>query len=188
MPINLLKLPLTRVFRCTVHDSQCSVASTQRFVGANGIAVSADRQTVFVNDPPTSTISVMQRLPDGSLSRVSWFKTKHSLDNVEMTADGKLSAGSIPLLYTAEVVCDEAKVLSAARVIGGREVGCGRSPGGLLRVSLLSADGKAFVDDRQEDVVMHDGSLLSGVSSALRVNGKVVMGGPNAPGVLLCTT
>ena len=74
----------------------------------------------------------------------------------------------------------------ALSLIDGWEVGCGKSPGGLLVISLAGTGGKSFVDATQVDKLTHDGSLLSGVSAALRLNGKVVMSSPNAPGVLVC--
>ena len=220
-----MKVPLTRVFRCTVSlsipgdaggggSASCMVASSARFVGANGLAVSKDRRTVFVSDPPARTIRVLKR-EDGSgkeadssssssssdndsgrLRAVSQFRTKHVVDNIEMTADGRLSAGSIPLPYTSGSVCEEAPALAAgprgrikgaAVAVGGREVGCGRSPGGQLFISLIGTGGGAFRDGTQVDACMHDGSLLSGVSSAIHVeSGKLVMSGPDHPGVLVC--
>tara|TARA_B110001469_G_C9468570_1_gene235630 strand:+ start:195 stop:314 length:120 start_codon:yes stop_codon:yes gene_type:complete len=33
---------------------------------------------------------------------------------------------------------------------------------------------------------MHDGSLLSGISSAIQLGGKILMGSANSPGLLLC--
>ena len=229
VPLTLIKAPLTRVFRCTVSlstpgggggdddDGSCTVASSARFVGANGLAVSKDRRTVFVSDPPARTIRVLKRedgsgkeadsssssssssssnTDSGRLQAVSQFRTKHVVDNIEMTADGRLSAGSIPLPYTSGSVCEEAPALAAgprgrikgaAVAVGGREVGCGRSPGGQLVISLIGTGGGAFRDGTQVDARMHDGSLLSGVSSAIPVeSGKLIMGAPDHPGVLVC--
>ena len=220
VPIALGKVPLTRVFRCNFraalrrkskyykiaderHPDQlpsaepvCEMASATRFVQANGIAVSADRRSVFVNDPVTKTIHVLERKrfvgqnkvgePGFSLRKVSSFRTKHALDNIEMDQDGKLTGGSIPFPYTSASVCDEAEGLSATKVVDGREIGCGKSPGGLLRISLLGTGGHSFVDGTQSDHAMHDGSLMSGVSAALQIGNKVLLGSPNSPGVLLC--
>ena len=58
-------------------------------------------------------------------------------------------------------------------------MGCGKSPGGALRVSF--EDGGA-----QTELVMHDGSMLSGVTAALKVGGAVVLGSAEARGVLVC--
>jgi len=181
----ILRIKTTRVFRCTLTVG-CTVASSERFISANGLAVSPDRQIIFLNDPPAQMVHVMSRDASGMLSRVSAFETKHVLDNLEMQSDGKLSAGTMPLPYTAETICEDAQELSRSSIMNGREVGCGKSPGGLLVISLAGTGGKSFVDATQVDKLTHDGSLLSGVSAALRLNGKVVMSSPNAPGVLVC--
>jgi len=197
VPLTLIKAPLTRVFHCTTAETTnmnsssggdggtCTVASSARFVGANGLAVSADRRTVFVNDAPAQSIRVMAREEGGALRAVSKLETKHVVDNIEMTADGTLSAGSNPLPYTSGSVCDEAPALARNGATGGREVGCGRSPGGQLTISLAGSS-DAFLPDTQIDARMHDGSLLSGVSAAIPVGDKVLMGGPDHPGVLVC--
>jgi len=189
-PLTFFKVPLTRVFRCTVSTQRCSVASSARFVGANGIAISDDRHTVFVNDAPAQRLTVLARQPDGSLEEVSSFGLKHIVDNLEMTADGALHAGTIPFPYASASVCQEAPALSASKVVSGRRVSCGAQPGGLLEIGLLgtgeSARGKSFVDGRQTDILTHDGTALDGVSSALRVGAKVVLGSPHAKGLLFC--
>ena len=191
-PISLLKLPLTRVFRCTYAVGRsgaapaCAVASEARFVMANGIAISHDRRSVFVNDPISRAITVLERGPAGSLTRVSSFETKHAVDNIEMGPDGRLHAGAMPFLYTSASVCEEARPLSATRVVDGREIRCGKSPGSMLRISLLGTGGRSFVDGTQTDVLVHDGSLLSGATSALQLGGRVLLGSADAPGVLLC--
>merc|ERR1711957_402662 len=166
VPAQLLKIRLTRVFRCTVGaTSECQVASTERWGGANGIAISADRKYVFVNDPAGMSVTVLERLPTGELIKSSVIQTKHILDNIEMTADGgALQAGSIPLPYSYPVVCDEAEALSATKVVGGRSVGCGTSPGGLLKIELKKDKHGAFVPGAQTDHAMHDGSKLSAIA------------------------
>ena len=45
----------------------CEVATTQRFVLANGIAVTSDRRTYFVVDSATRHIHVLQRSDTGQL-------------------------------------------------------------------------------------------------------------------------
>lgn len=186
IPINLFKIPLTRIFRCTIADGVCTVASTERFVAANGIAVSGDRQTVFVNDATGLMVSVMEREPGGALKKVSEFKPKHTLDNFEMSAEGKLMGGSVPLPYTTKEICDEAKDLSMSKEMDGIHVGCGHAPGGLLEISLLSTGDKSFIDASQADVGIHDGGLLSGISAALQLDDKIVMASPFSTGVLIC--
>ena len=130
-----MKLRLTHEFRCTIEDGTCVVASRLRFVGANGIAISHDRRTVYVNDPPMGVVHVMARQTDGSLDLVYDFKSKHILDNIEMSDAGILEGGTIPLLHTSHTVCENAPILSRSRDIDGRQVGCDSSPGGLLSIS-----------------------------------------------------
>ena len=72
--------------------------------------------------------------PDGTLMKVDAVQTPYTVDNVETGADGALYGGTIPLKYTCREVCSNAPDLAATKVVGGREVGCGRSPGGALRV------------------------------------------------------
>jgi sugar lactone lactonase YvrE len=180
-----LKVPTTRIFRCKLSASpQCEVASPDRFVVANGITVSSDGQSYFVADTVLGKIFVLGRESDGTLKTLSEFKTKHAVDNIEMSEEGELQAGSLPLLFAFEELCEDG--LGANKVVGGRNVGCGSTPGGLLSISLLGTGGKSFVDGVQTDVSMHDGSKLSQVSAALKVGSKVAMGSPTSPGVLVC--
>ena len=80
-------------------------------------------------------VTVLEREDDGTLTHVSAFKTKHVLDNIEMTPDGKLSGGTVPLVHTCEAICGHAKMLAATRTVAGRTVGCGKAPGGLLSIT-----------------------------------------------------
>ena len=116
----------------------------------------------------------------------SLLRSGAAVDNIEMDATGALTGGSMPLPFTTETVCEDAKDLSATKVVGGRTVGCGSSPGGLLRISLLGTGGRSYVAGSQSDLMMHDGSQMSGVSSAVALAGKVVLGSPNSPGLLIC--
>lgn len=179
--VSLLKLPLTRVFRCT-HGvgGGCEVATSLRFVGANGITASRDGRRIYVNDPAVAQVTAFARGADGSLVFESRFNTKHTMDNIAMVdVEGRelLSGGSIPLLYTAEIAC-EAGLGGSERQVSGRTVGCGRSPGGLL---LLDPRDGAVVADK-----VHDGSKLSGISSAVTVGGAYLLGSPSSPGILMC--
>ena len=55
----------------------------------------------------------------------------------------------------------------------------------LLGTGLGGARPRSLVDGTQSDLLMHDGSLLSGVTSAIQLGGKVLMGSANSPGLLL---
>ena len=81
------------------------VATDERFVMANGIAISDDRSTVYVVDSVAQTITSLKRGPSGNLVKVGGIKTKDKLDNIEVGADGALYGGSIPLTYTCHPVC-----------------------------------------------------------------------------------
>jgi len=180
-PMQLAHVRMTKILRCTTAPAgpRCEVATDERFVMANGIATSDDRSTFFVADSVADTITRLRRAPDGTLVKVDAVQTPYTVDNMETGADGALYGGSVPLKYTCREVCSNAPDLAATKVVGGREVGCGRSPGGALRVSF--EDGGA-----QTELVMHDGSMLSGVTAALKVGGAVVLGSAEARGVLVC--
>jgi len=201
----LFKVPMTRVFRCsnkepasspnslTSHSKArtpgwiCHTASWIRFVGANGITASADRKRFYVNDPPSVMMTVLhrQQAPSGEVDLVynGSFSTGTRLDNVEMRPDGAIEGGSIPIAHASFTVCDAG--LGGSREISGRRVGCGHSPGGFHRLHpRLLPDGRWT--SHETDLIMHDGSLLSGVSAGLQVKGKVLLGSPEGKGVLLC--
>ena len=185
--INLLKIPKTRVFRCTLHGDQdggeCELATPVHFVGANGITASLDGKRIYVNDPIVAAVTVFSRnADDGSLAFESRFDTHHNLDNIDMVQVGDdelLSCGSIPLCYTADTVCEEGLGKAEATVAGKITVGCGKSPGGLL---LLDPSRSGAVVAEKN----HDGSILSTVSSAVRVGDATLIGSPWSPGILLC--
>ena len=64
VPLFLLGVKLTTVIHCRWEDlgqADCKIASTERFMGANGITTSADGNTVFVNDPAAKLITIMKR-------------------------------------------------------------------------------------------------------------------------------
>ena len=112
-----------------------------------------------------------------------------------MSDAGILEGGTIPLLHTSHTMCENAPILSRSRDIDGRQVGCDKSPGGLLSISpddltdarsFRSYDAESSGGARQVDRIMHDGSLLSGVSAAIMVNGKALIGSPDHPGILVC--
>lgn len=186
------KVAQTRVFRCTLlkgsassePQPECTVATAERYVGANGLAVSADRTKVYVNDPGAQRISVLSRETDGMLTPVGSITPNHIVDNIEMIADGVLSGGTIPLPYACATVCEDAPFLAQATDVDGRSVGCGKAPGSVLSIKLESG---GIQDYEQMDVLMHDGSLLSDVSAGMQVGQHTLLGSPHSTGVLLCT-
>eukprot|EP00929_Paragymnodinium_shiwhaense_P105216 TRINITY_DN70142_c0_g1_i1.p1 TRINITY_DN70142_c0_g1~~TRINITY_DN70142_c0_g1_i1.p1 ORF type:complete len:394 (-),score=94.50 TRINITY_DN70142_c0_g1_i1:219-1400(-) len=180
---SLLKLGATTVYRCAfAGEVVCEVATESVWTQANGITISNDRQLVYVNDPIRRQITVLRREPSGKLKEVSHFALKHALDNIDFCAEGELCAGSIPLLHTCPVVCEEG--MGRERVVDGRPVGCSSSPGGMLSIRL---DEKLLQPVEQSDVALHDGSKLSGVSAGVRVKaGGVALGSYISKGVLVC--
>ena len=77
----------TKVFHCTwgVNISpQCKVASEERFSMANGVTISPDRKTVFVNDPLEMKITALSRnMDNGELSTLYDIKLPTLVDNIE---------------------------------------------------------------------------------------------------------
>jgi hypothetical protein len=109
VPMSIFKVRATTIFRCVLGNnggSECTVATATKFVMANGITASADRQTIFVVDPMASTLNVMARQADGSLVLSEVISTVHSLDNIEMHSDGQIDGGSGPLGFSSPVTCE----------------------------------------------------------------------------------
>ena len=157
----------------------CAVATkATRFVGANGITISTDRQTVFVNDPASKEITVLSRDPsDGALDRgIERFSTEDAMDNIEWVDDEDkgddgsriaLIMGSIPAL--------------SITVLNDLTGSTTPNPGGAVM---------ARRDDtgrwRMDKLVTHDGKKLSQISAAARWGSRVVMGSPFSDGMLVC--
>ena len=77
----------TKVFHCTwgINISpNCKVASEERFSMANGVTISPDRKTVFVNDPLEMKITALSRNMDsGELSTLYDINLPTLVDNIE---------------------------------------------------------------------------------------------------------
>jgi hypothetical protein len=169
-PIAFLKIPRTRILRCRLrlvsegreqaetHESHCHVAMSKRIVSGSGIAVDNRRQTYYVADAASSSVHVLARRADGGLREVSKFQTIHSLDNIEMNNNGQLAGGSSPLAYTSRAACKDG--LGHSGMVGGRRVGCGASPGGLLLISLVGVLPRGYKGENQTEILMHDGSQV----------------------------
>ena len=109
VPMSIFKFRSTTVFRCvfdTDGGSECTVATNHKFVMANGITASADRQTLFVVDALDQTLNAMARQSDGSLVLTEVFSTIHALDNVEMHSVGMIDGGSGPLGFSSPITCE----------------------------------------------------------------------------------
>jgi len=101
-----------------------------------------------------------------------------------MDGEGRLQGGTIPLLFTFGVACQEG--FGDSVIMPGRTVGCGSSLGGLFLISPSGSGDQPFSKVQQEEI-NHDGSKLSGISSGVKVGkNKLVMGSPYSLGVLMC--
>jgi sugar lactone lactonase YvrE len=92
-------LPPTDLWSCDLESSRCGKAHATAFVGANGIAISADRTQLFVNDPPLARVTVFDRaLSTGELTVLTDFSTGFCADNIEYQPEtGNLLMGTLPL-------------------------------------------------------------------------------------------
>ena len=111
---------------------------------------------------------VLRNHPAGPLVHflVFYCIARHTADNIEYDWEsGDIFAGSIPLPIKALATVKD----------GGRT----KVPGGLEVVRL---------GDRVEveDIIVHDGTVLSQVASGLQLGSHVILGSPYAPGVLVC--
>eukprot|EP00567_Pseudictyota_dubia_P018294 CAMPEP_0197433548 /NCGR_PEP_ID=MMETSP1175-20131217/1420_1 /TAXON_ID=1003142 /ORGANISM="Triceratium dubium, Strain CCMP147" /LENGTH=408 /DNA_ID=CAMNT_0042961965 /DNA_START=67 /DNA_END=1293 /DNA_ORIENTATION=+ len=164
----------SKVHRCTWDptlpsgDATCGTVA-EGFKGANGITADPERRRVFVTDSLDHTVSVFNRNDDGSLTLKDTLNiSPYVLDNIEFdVASGKLTLSGSPRLY---------EMLPRMEGDASAEVS-----GGMITV-LPQEDGSYQI----EDVVMHDGSKLSMISSAVFVNGKILLGSPPSDGVLVC--
>lgn len=169
----------TSVYRCTFsadgrgEDSRCEDATidAKRFIGANGITISADRETVFVNDPADKKITVFRRRDkDGRLEFTgTTIDLPFAADNVEYD-DGDLIMGSIPILHIA--VDNEGLALEDAQPV----------PGGVMRARLDSISNEWTVTT----LLNHDGTALSQIAAASRYGRRLFLGSPFSTGLLEC--
>jgi len=77
----------TTVFHCTWGidtESQCKIATTENFFMANGVTISPDRTTVFINDPLDFNIMALSRNTEtGTLTKLYNIKLPSIVDNIE---------------------------------------------------------------------------------------------------------
>lgn len=163
-----LGLKLTLVYRCDLIKDECEPATENLFVGANGMTTSPDRKHYFVADWVEKKIGVFKRLSSGWLDFETWIPLPFGIDNLEYDAvTGEIMVGTIPDFrrVVRNVVDPELHV-----------------PGGLSIVYLDQSG-----EWKHKDVLMHDGSKLSQVSSGHRFGNLAVLGAPHSPGLLICT-
>jgi len=166
LPINILGIRLTTVHHCRWSEStdSCVPATDESFVGANGITISADGSTVFVNDPPSKSVTVMTRDKDsGRLSKVNVIDMPVAADNIEYDdQSGQIIVGTIPDLKRAMKKIDV--------------------PGGMAVLSNTNGG-----DWEYKSVLEHDGTKLSQISAASRLGKRIVLGSPFSEGILSCS-
>ena len=181
--VTLAGLRLTRVFRCVWSSSSssttvCVPATSERFVGANGITINTNRTAVFVNDPARRLISVFRRHVDtGALSLANTIALPDVVDNVEYVEEdgGSLIMGSIPILH---VLLKNDK-LSLEEMVP--------VPGGII-VATPDREMRPFGSWHVRRGIVHDGTMLSQISAVARVDGdRVFFGSPYSSGVLECS-
>jgi len=167
LPINVLGIRLTTVFHCRWTDSKdsCVSATEESFIGANGISLSGDGSTVFVNDPIDKRITVMARNKDsGRLSKSGIIKLPVPVDNIEYDdQSGEIIVGTIPDLKSA---------VKKLKVPGGMAV---------LRKKTNSEEWE------WSSILEQDGTKLSQISAASRLGNRIVLGSPFSEGALLCS-
>jgi len=140
-------------------------ATEESFIGANGITLSGDGNTVFVNDPVDKRITVMARdRVSGRLSKSSIINLPVAVDNIEFDdQSGEIIVGTIPDLKSAVKKID---------VPGGMAV---------LRRKTNSEEWE------WKSILEHDGTKLSQISAASRLGNRIVLGSPFSEGALLCS-
>ena len=130
---------------------------------ANGITISPDGKTVFVNDPLDMNIMALWRNVDtGELKKVFDIKLPSVADNIEYDDEaGEIIVGNI-------------------------------FPGGLVVATPPTPSTPSIEESNQKwivkGVLIHDNKKNYQVSAAARVgNSKVVLGSPFQEGILVCS-
>ena len=91
----------TNVFHCKWGDDDftkavCNVATEERFKMANGITISPDRKTVFVNDPLDMNIMALARNTEtGQLTKSYDIHLPSMVDNIEYDDEANELLGNI---------------------------------------------------------------------------------------------
>jgi len=151
-----------------------ALASAAGFQSANGITISGDKTTVFVSDPPTKQIRILARdAASGQLTdNGEVIDLPFCADNVEYDDEtNEILIGTVPDLMAA--------------LAYGEGLDDVLVPGGLA-VARQERRGGGALQWVVDDVLNHDGSKLSQVSSGARFGSRVVLGSPYSQGVLVC--
>ena len=152
----------TRVFHCKWHGvdytkAVCNIATQERFLMANGITVSPDRKTVYVNDPLGMNIMALDRnMETGELTKSYDINLPSMVDNIEYDDEaneiilGNILPGGMAILTKTEDDDD----------------------GGWITKGVLKHD---------------ETKLKGISAAARLGKSKVVLGSPFSEGILVCT-
>ena len=159
--LGLFNLRWTTIFHCK-WDSNirpvCKIATEEKFFCANGITISPDGNTIFVNDVLGLNIVALSRnLESGVLTKQFDIQLPSIVDNIEYD--------------------DEANEIILGNII----------PGGMAVASPPLAN-EASDTWKVKGVLKHDETKLKQISVAARMGtSKIILGSPFAEGVLVCS-
>ena len=173
---NILRLPVTRVYRCVFAEGVSCAPVGARHAMANGLALGPDGM-LYVVDVLRFSVTVYERRRDGSLVVSDTIHLPHAADNVYARPDGSLLLGSMPKLHQ----CLDPLSQTPPVVTGALTLATPRPP--------TAADDRALGvrghgDPRWTfvDVVRTDRQ----VSGGALVGGRALVGSPWGRGALLC--
>jgi len=187
IPLKILGVPLTVVYRCMFDTGECSIAA-RVFLGANGITINDKRLLIVVVDPGANAVHVYQSdQRTGKLDFSHTIETKHPCNNVEFIpvsqpgGSAMLWLGIMPKLHLKIDAVDAQKTKQHN---GLRPDGVPNVPGGLSSI-LVDADGHLVVGT-PESLLYHDGPNVSMNASAIRAGETVVLGQDVHTGAGIC--
>jgi hypothetical protein len=165
----------TSVFRCNLVSKKCEPIGN-KFLSANGIALSPDKKFVFVVDCMHGDLTAFARNEtSGALKHVATQNSLYAGDNIQVHVkpDGSY------VIYMG-TISDFTCTLIEALVHDNRPCA-----GGLVSATF---DGKHF---QFKNELIHDGTLLQSVATAVvwkgEENGPVLLSGPKSSGgILIC--
>lgn len=149
------------------YDGITAHTATDGLRYANGITGNRERGQVYVADSLDRTVTAYT--PDaetGALERISSVDLGSGLDNIDVDSEGTLWVGAHPNLLQFLSYVDDKNVLSPSQV---------------LRVALTPEG-----EWKWKEMLLLDGEYLSGSSSALRWDGKVIVGSVLDQRFLIC--
>ena len=150
-------------------ESNCEIATNERFLGANGLTLNKHRTRLFVNDPLAKTVTVYTITDHGGknvLRKEENIELPMVVDNIEYDhGSDEIWMGTLPDLT------------SVMQHSGNKSIPV---PGGFA--VLRNGNGQWSV----EDVLEHDGSKLSQVSAGARYGSRIILGSPYSDGILVC--